>query len=175
MKADLEGASKVTLRRDCNLCLNIRNPLSDFEVRDKILVNPSVFVEQDEHSREPPHHFALKWEGNKKTSTMTVLTPEETKTAMKKKSKKGQALDDLLPGSYTLDHSGDFAPILAVECRGLEPTIFHPGNEFVVESEGGTTFSDDTVDLSEGDWAEYDADHDSPVSISSVEFKWEAF
>ncbi len=64
-------------------------------------------------------------------------------------------------------------PILAFECRGLEPYAFHPGDEFIVTSAGGTVFDSD-VDLSESDWTEYDADNDAPISISEVEFKFEA-
>ena len=62
-----------------------------------------------------------------------------------------------------------------VECRGLAPTKFTAGSSsfLIIESEGGTTFDDD-VDVSEGDWADYDADHDLPVSMSEVEFQWEA-
>ena len=53
-----------------------------------------------------------------------------------------------------------------VECRGLAPTKFTAGSSsfLIIESEGGTTFDDD-VDVSEGDWADYDADHDLPVTM----------
>lgn len=169
MKAELEGVASVTLRGD-NLIINVGNPLSDFETRDKVVVNASEYVEQEEGSREPPYHFGLKWEGSKKSSTLTVLTKEEAKTALKKKTKKKNALD--LPGDYEEGSSGNFAPILAVECRGLEPTEFVNG-EFIVTATGGTIFTED-VDLSEGDWGDYDAEHDAPVSMSAIEFKWEA-
>ena len=47
--------------------------------------------------------------------------------------------------------------------------------DFVVTSEGGTIFTTEDMDLvSEGDWADYDAENDAPVSLSEVEFKWEA-
>ena len=66
-----------------------------------------------------------------------------------------------------------FVPILALDCRGVEPYAFHPmGSEFVVESEGGMMFEDD-VDLSEGDWAEYDDENDMVVSITGFESKIE--
>jgi len=43
----------------------------------------------------------------------------------------------------------------------MEPYAFHPlGNEFKVISEGGVVFEED-VDLSEGDWAEYDEENDA--------------
>ena len=98
------------------------------------------------------------------------MSSEEAKTALKKKTKRKNDLD--LPGDYEEGNSGNFAPILAVECRGLEPTKFVDG-EFIVKAAGGTIFAED-VDLSEGDWGDYDAEHDAPVSISTIEFKWEA-
>lgn len=168
MKADLENVSCVKLLRDVHLCISVKNPLSDFETREKVTVNPSEIVEQDDNSREPPHHFRLSWEGSKKASTLTVLDEAGAKAALKKK--KGAEL----PRDYKDEDSGSFVPILVVECRGLEPFAFFPsGNDFVVTSAGGTDFTDD-VDLSEGDWADYDGDNDLPVSLSTIEFKWEA-
>ena len=168
MKAELENVDSVTLRKDINLCINVRNPLENSEVREKVVMNPSEFLEQDESSREPHHHFALRWEGNKKASVLIVLDEAGVKTALKKK-KKVKA-----PGDYTSDDAGEWSPILAVECRGLEPEGFFPmGNDFVVASSGGAVFGED-VDFGEGDWAEYDESNDEPVSMSDIEFKWES-
>jgi Eukaryotic protein of unknown function (DUF866) len=168
LKADLENVASVKLLKDVNLCISVKNPLSDFETREKVTVNPSETVEQEVNSREPPHHLRLKWDGAKKASTLTVLDDAGAKAALKKK--KGAEV----PRDYTADDSGNFVPILLVECRGLEPYSFHPmGNDFVVTSSGGTQFSDD-VDLSEEDWADYDAENDLPVSVSAVEFRWES-
>lgn len=170
MKAELENISSISLKKDENLRLSVKNPLSDFECRDKIIVNPTDFVEQDDNSREPDHNFALTWEGSKKKSTLTVLTTEQAKTILKKK--KGAVLPK---DNYSAEDSGHFVPILAVECRGLEPSAFFPmGQEFTATSEGGFEFDAEAVDLSEGDWADYDADNDLAVSISDIEFKWEA-
>lgn len=172
MKADLEGVASAALRRkDADLCLTVKNPLSDYEVREKVVINPAAFADQDASgsSRDDPHHLSLKWEGSKKASTLTVLTEAEAKAALKKKSKKKN--DELYPRDYT--ETGDWTPILCVECRGLEPTIYFPGDEFVITSEGGTVFAE-SIDFSEGDWGDYDAEHDAPVSVSQIEFKWES-
>lgn len=92
------------------------------------------------------------------------------KTALKKAGKKKKG-EDLLPRVITGDDSDSFVPVLAFECRGLEPYAFHPmSDEFVVTSTGGVEFDDD-VDLSDGDWAEYDDENDASVSISSFESK----
>jgi Eukaryotic protein of unknown function (DUF866) len=168
MKADLENVASVKLLRDVNLCISVKNPLSDYETREKVTVNPSETVEQEDNSREPPHHFRLTWDGAKKAGTLTVLDDAGAKAALKKK--KGAEV----PREYNADDSGNFVPILLVECRGLEPYSFHPmGNDFVVTNAGGAEFSDE-VDFSEGDWADYDADNDQSVSVSAIEFKWES-
>jgi len=169
IKAELDNVDTVALRTDINLCLDVRNPLDDSEMREKVVMNATEFLElESESSREPPHHFRLRWEGSKKASVMTILTEAAVKTALKKK-KKAQ-----VPGNYNADNSGEWSPILAVECRGLEPTkLFPMGNDFVVASTGGKVFEED-VDFGEGDWADYDDENDVPVSISEIEFKWEA-
>lgn len=177
MKADLEGVASVALRKNVDLCLSVKNPLSNYEVREKVVLNPSVWIEQDDSSREDPHHLSLKWEGSKKASTLAVLSEQDAKTALKKKSKKKN--DALVPGNYSAataegGEGGEWQPILCIECRGMEPTTFFPGDEFVVTSEGGTVFAEE-IDLSDEDgWAEYDAEHDAPVSVSQIEFKWES-
>ena len=156
IKAELENVSSIALKRTVNLCFNVRNPLSDFETREKVIMNPSETIEQQEEgsSRVPPHHFSLKWEGNKKASTVIVLTSNEVQTILKKK--KGIEL----PRDYTANDSGSWIPILAVDCRGLEPFAFSPmGEEFVITSTGGKTFEED-VDLGDGDWADYDEEND---------------
>ena len=161
LKAEVEGVESVSFKPDANICLSVRNPLSDNEVREKVVLNLQETVEQDEGAREPPHHFSLKWEGSKKPSIATVLDAAACKTALKKK--KGVEV----PRSFTGDDSGEFAPILGLEVRGLEPYAFHPlGDEFVVTSSGGgQTFAED-VDLSEGDWVSWLASLDRRRKLS---------
>jgi hypothetical protein len=174
IKAELDGIQSLSLLKSSNLCFSIRNPLSDYETREKIVFNPSETLEQDEADREPPHHFSVKWEGSKKASTLIVLDEDAVKSAMKKVKKKGGKKNDSEvgePRDVTADDNGEYVPILAMECRGLEPYAFHPmGGEFKVVSEGGVVFEND-VDLSEGDWAEYDEENDAAVSVNEFESK----
>ena len=159
----------IELRPDADLRISVKNPLSDFEVREKVFFNPTETVEQDESAREPAHHLSLKWEGSKKASILQVLDDKEAASALKKKKYKGEK-----PRAYTGDDSGEWIPILAMECRGLEPYEFHPmKNEFVVFSVGGEKY-DEEVEFGEGDWADYDAEAEAPVSLSEIEFKFEA-
>ena len=60
-----------------------------------------------------------------------------------------------------------FLPLIVVASTDLVD------GEFIVTATGGTVFTED-IDLSDGDWADYDAENDAPVSLSNIEFKWEA-
>ena len=164
-----------SLAKDSNICIDIRNPLSDFEIREKVILNPGEYVPMEENSHQSPCHFIITWEGNKKKSFIEVLDGTATKNAIKKKLKKSKAKEKSgagIPRDFTSDDSGTFVPILAMECRGVEPYAFHPmGNEFIVISEGGNTFEED-VDLSEGDWADYDMENNNSLSICEFESKF---
>ncbi len=142
------------------------------------MIDPSELIDNDD-TKEPPYHFGIRWEGSKKTSVLTVLDMESVKTALKQGTKKGKKakageVDPRMPRSYTDEDNQSFVPILAMECRGIEPFAFHPmGGEFIVESEGGVKFDGDDVDLSEGDWADYDENNDQAVTISEFESKFD--
>eukprot|EP00574_Skeletonema_japonicum_P013936 CAMPEP_0201716974 /NCGR_PEP_ID=MMETSP0593-20130828/2832_1 /ASSEMBLY_ACC=CAM_ASM_000672 /TAXON_ID=267983 /ORGANISM="Skeletonema japonicum, Strain CCMP2506" /LENGTH=187 /DNA_ID=CAMNT_0048206917 /DNA_START=32 /DNA_END=595 /DNA_ORIENTATION=- len=176
IKAELDGVESLSLLKNTNLCFSVRNPLSDYETREKIVFNPSETLEQDEGDREPPHHFAVRWEGQKKFSTLIVLDEDGAKSAFKKKMKKkggkkkgGGEVD--VPRDMTEDESGEYVPVLAMECRGIEPYEFYPlGNDFKVVSSGGAVFEED-VDLSEGDWGDYDEENDEAVGVNEFESK----
>ena len=112
-------------------------------------------------------------EGQKKFSTLIVLDEEGAKSAFKKMKKKGgkKKGDVDVPRDMIADDSGEYVPVLAMECRGIEPYAFHPlGNEFKVTSSGGAVFEED-VDLSEGDWGDYDEENDEAVGVNEFESK----
>ena len=99
---------------------------------------------------------------------LEALDAAAAKASLKKKKSKET------PRDITEDDSGSWVPRLAVECRGMEPCAYHAmGDEFVVKSQGGVVFAEE-VDVSEGDWADYDEENDASVSLSDVQFKWEA-
>jgi len=175
VKAELDGVEALSLLKNTNLCFSVRNPLSDYETREKIVFNPSETLDQDEGDRADAHNFAVKWEGSKKFSTLVVLDEEGSKSALKKikkkKGKKGSADEVDVPRNVTSDDNGGYVPVLAMECRGMEPYAFHPlGDDFKVISEGGAVFDED-VDLSEGDWGDYDEENDLAVGVNEFESK----
>ena len=75
-------------------------------------------------------------------------------------------------GTYKSDDSGKWVTILGMECRGLVPTTWKPSTDFHVKTIGGAMF--ESVDLSDGDWAEYDEENDASVSITNLESKIES-
>lgn len=176
-KAELENVGEVRLRtHGIHLRISVRNPQDGDEVRKNVIVDPGEPLEpEDGSSKEGPHHFRIRWEGSKKAGILQVLTEAETATAMKKlKKKKRGGKSDCRPRGYTADDSGDWVPMLAVECRGLEPFEFNPmKDEFVITSEGGAVF-DEGIELDDGEWCDYDAESDAPVSMEDVAFKFEA-
>ena len=74
-------------------------------------------------------------------------------------------------GTTAYTKSGEFQPILAVECRGAQPFEWTPTGFYVAHAPSGTTF--DQVDLQDGDWCDFDADADCSVGVFNVAWKWE--
>lgn len=68
---------------------------------------------------------------------------------------------------YTLEDSGKPMPIIEFETRGCEFVEFLVSGEwFCRGTESGTNFSD--LDLSEGDWYDYDEKVSEEVSITDI-------
>lgn len=86
---------------------------------------------------------------------------------------------DQLPDKKTLkpyqlaqDRGQDFAPIIVLNCRGLEFVGFDPrGTWKCVGAESGTIFSE--VEFEDGEWTDYDEKTKEEVGISAIETKWE--
>ncbi|GER56117.1 hypothetical protein STAS_33825 [Striga asiatica] len=67
--------------------------------------------------------------------------------------------------------AGKFAPLMLFDCRGYEPMDFAFGSGWKAESAEGTKFND--IDLSGGDFAEYDEKGECPVMISNLRAKFD--
>ncbi|KAF9426840.1 hypothetical protein BGZ94_005941 [Podila epigama] len=75
------------------------------------------------------------------------------------------------PVPYNIENNDKFATIVTIECRGLEPVGFEPRVGWNAKgAESGTPFED--IDLSDGDWADYDEKSELPVAISNIEAKF---
>ncbi|GAB2223425.1 hypothetical protein Droror1_Dr00017566 [Drosera rotundifolia] len=70
------------------------------------------------------------------------------------------------PLTKELSEAGKFAPLMVFDCRGFEPVDFAFGSGWKVQSIAGTTF--EHVDLSAGEFAEYDEEGRCPVMVSNL-------
>ncbi|KAJ7487511.1 hypothetical protein B0H11DRAFT_1860583 [Mycena galericulata] len=66
--------------------------------------------------------------------------------------------------------NGQFGPLLQIECRGLEFIGFDPRGVWKCKGITGTVFPE--VDLTEGEWNDYDEKSALPVGISEIESRW---
>ena len=96
-----------------------------------------------------------QWEGAKKQSTLNVVVAP------------AQGLAE----EYTADDAGQWLPMVAFDCRGLEPCKWYPQKNFVGEGTTGTLFDD--IDFAEGDYCGFDEDAGVPTEISELEWKFE--
>ena len=75
------------------------------------------------------------------------------------------------PLTQEASESGKYCPVMLFDCRGYEPVDFIFGGGWKVESLAGTKYED--VDLSGGDFAEYDEKGECPVMISNLRSKFD--
>lgn len=72
---------------------------------------------------------------------------------------------------YDIDHSGKFKTIVVFDCRGMEPVDFSPRIGFMAEgAETNTKFPE--IDLTEGDWADYDEKQKEAVGVYNIEHRF---
>ncbi|KAI3763603.1 hypothetical protein L2E82_13571 [Cichorium intybus] len=70
------------------------------------------------------------------------------------------------PLTFEFSEGGKHAPLMVFDCRGFEPLDFAFSSGWKAESIEGTKFED--IDLSGGDFSEYDEKGECPVMISNV-------
>ena len=142
--------------------ISIKNPLNDYEQRSGITINVNDLVEV-ENDHVGAMHYAMRWEGEKKFSTLRILDGSEKALAGKKK------LPSNAPKAIT--ESGVWTNVLAVETRGVEPVDWIKGvDEFTVVSTGGTVYTEE-IDFSD-EWCEYCEKSEESVGISNIEYRW---
>lgn len=146
IKAELEEIAKMSVTEGVMWKFDIQSGEGG-DSKSGITVTASDVMELDGSKGEA--NFIVKWPGSKMQSYIKVL---ETKAGA---------------AEYTAEKSGEWVTIANFECRGLEIVSYIPGADFKAESTGGTIF--EAVDLSEGDWAEYDEENELAVSIMNLE------
>ncbi|WCJ29561.1 CXXC motif containing zinc binding protein [Euphorbia peplus] len=76
------------------------------------------------------------------------------------------------PLTLETSEQGDYAPLMMLDCRGYEPEGFvFSGGEWKAESVAGTKY--EGIDLSDGEFSEYDEKGECPVMISNLRSKFE--
>jgi len=70
---------------------------------------------------------------------------------------------------YT-NQNAQFEPLLVIECRGLEFVGFDPRGTWKCSGTTGTQFGD--VDLTDGEWNDYDEKTELPTGVSQIESQW---
>jgi len=73
-------------------------------------------------------------------------------------------------GEYDADDSGQFKRVVSFECRGMEPTDFSPRTGW--SAKGAESSSSFAVDLTEGDWCDYDERSENTVGVYEVEHRF---
>ncbi|KAI9481232.1 MAG: hypothetical protein EXX96DRAFT_565880 [Benjaminiella poitrasii] len=72
---------------------------------------------------------------------------------------------------YDIEKNSEFQQIAQFDCRGLELVNFQPRDSWTAKgAESDTVFED--IDLTEGEWAEYDEKLGEPVGISNIEVEF---
>ncbi|KAI9471169.1 hypothetical protein BX667DRAFT_472184 [Coemansia mojavensis] len=96
----------------------------------------------------------------------------EANLVMKCKFCKRESTATLLSDPVPYSNSGQFATVMQLECRGLEPVSFSPRGEWQAQGvESDTTFA---VDLEDGDWGDYDEKTEEAVGVSDFEARFVA-
>ena len=95
----------------------------------------------------------IKFPGDKKQSHLKFIDPSDKELEKKKIKIRSQTADDT-----------EMVPILAMDCRGLDPIKWHPTGKYEAEAESGVTFDSDILDEGD-DWCEYDEKSETSLTV----------
>ncbi|CAK5280189.1 unnamed protein product [Mycena citricolor] len=73
--------------------------------------------------------------------------------------------------AYTAENA-QFAPLLKIECRGLEFVGFDPRGVWRCEGQTGTVFPEVEIPDANAEWVDYDEKAALPVGVSAIESRW---
>mmetsp|Transcript_24403 Transcript_24403/g.81115 ORF Transcript_24403/g.81115 Transcript_24403/m.81115 type:complete len:173 (-) Transcript_24403:835-1353(-) len=154
VKAELEGVKSLSFPFPSTTWTFDVQQAAGSETREGVVMDPEEEVELTD-TKDGVANFALKFPGDKRQSYVKFLAPGEKHKELEKHKVKlrAQTADD-----------GDLVPVLAMECRGLEPIKWHPTGPYEAESESGVVF--DGVRLDEGDdWCDYDEKAEASMTV----------
>lgn len=151
LKANLENIAQVSLPEGYEYCIDVTNSAGE-DTRKGVRVT-SLHTEELKDSRGTAN-FTVKWVKDAKKAAYLTVVPVKGLTR-----------------HITAEDDNAWVPLIGFDCRGLDVTGFHPEDGFVIKSKSGATFAD--VDLSQGEWVEYDEKLGDSVGIYDLEHKLE--
>mmetsp|Transcript_22708 Transcript_22708/g.70212 ORF Transcript_22708/g.70212 Transcript_22708/m.70212 type:complete len:179 (-) Transcript_22708:53-589(-) len=168
VKAELDGVALAAVRTgpDAIFTIDVKNGMSD-EVREGVTISRADEFELE--GSRGVSNLVLRFADSTEKASCSLLTAEDFKTKFKKKK---QALAEA-PRVLTADDSGEWVPVVAFEGRGMDVVKLRLTADDVVVTSTGDAVFEDGVDLSDGDWADYDAEADVSVSITNAQTKVE--
>merc|ERR1712195_111713 len=123
VKASVDGLAKWAPLEDHHWCVDLKNTLGE-EFRQEVMLSKPEEEEELEGSKGTCD-FQLKWEGSKKASYLNFVEGNKD-----------------IKGEYTEDDSDTWVPLVAWDCKGLEPVVWHPQGNFTAEGTTGHVFED---------------------------------
>merc|ERR1712078_177330 len=88
---------------------------------------------------------------------------ESSATVVGLKAKKLTVPEQGAVYSAEAQETDKWQPLLAIDCRGLEPIGWQPRSGYTVVSEGGKRFED--IEIEDGAWCDYDDENDLSVGV----------
>ena len=152
LKATLENVESVTLEPGFVFCVDWKDP-AGHATRERVTLTAAE--EHELPGSRGVAHLVLRWEkGSTHAGNASVVALKGVTRAV------------------TRADSEAWVPVAAFDCRGLEPTAFHPTTGFAVKSVAGTTWEGEGVDFSD-DWVEYDEKLRDSVGVYGVEARFD--
>mmetsp|Transcript_8134 Transcript_8134/g.27036 ORF Transcript_8134/g.27036 Transcript_8134/m.27036 type:complete len:162 (-) Transcript_8134:49-534(-) len=143
-----ENVQSFIVPQGHSFCLDVKQSDGD-EERKGVWV--SVNEENELQGSRGTANFIIRFpDANKQSSLNVVEIPKVTRP-------------------WTADDGSKMVPVIAFDCRGLEPTAWYPESGYTIESTSGTKFED--VDLSD-EWCDYDEKLKESLSISKVNYEF---
>lgn len=149
IKAQLQNVDLIARPEDCQWCLTLKNSVGE-DVREGVYV--SIDEEIELTGSRGTANFAMKWE--KDSRKEAYLNLQHVKGVTR---------------NYKAEDSGNWVPIIAFECRGLDPIDLSPEDNWNVVTSSGQMI--ENVDLSEKEYYDVD-DKGDEVSITELEWKF---
>jgi len=166
VKAELENVALLAPKVQHSWMIDVKHSSSDEERKEVTIDSTDVY--ELEGSRGVAN-LVIKFAGSNEKAQCAILDVETFKTRFKKSK---TAIKEL-PRAVTADDHGQWVPILAFEARGMDVTKIYIGEDDVVVTTTSGALINENIDLSEGDWADYDEQADLSISITNLETKVE--